>query len=141
MKQLGKVKEIRSYKYVIKDDVTKASISDEHREFLDIIINEKYFKEVAAAYNFFVSYALSQNIEICDDEINKPRKSNIDDADRKKFIDIIDLIKGLYINSEQANKIPVRIMNALADFGIQKAMDDYWKEDSKELDMVRLLRR
>ena len=32
-------------------------------------------------------------------------------------------------------------MNALADFGIQKAMDDYWKEDSKELDMVRLLRR
>ena len=125
---------------MIKDDVTKASLREKHREFVDIIINEKYFKEVGAAYNFFASYALSLNIEASDDEINKPRKSNVDDADRKKFNNVLYSIKGLYKNSKLANEIPVRIMNALADIGIQKAIDNYWDKDSKELNMVDILK-
>ena len=126
---------------MIRDDVTKASLREEHREFVDIIINEKYFKEVGAAYNFFVSYALSLNIEASDDEINKPRKSNVDDADRKKFNNVLYSIKGLYKNSKQANETPVRIMNALADIGIQKVIDNYWDKDSKELNMIDILKK
>jgi len=123
------------------NDVSKASLTEEHREFLDIIIEEKYFKEVSAAYNFFASYALSLNIELHDDEINKSRKSNVDDADRNKFNDILASIIGLYVNSEQAKKIPVRIMNALVDVGIQKTIDEFWDKNSKELDMFGILEK
>ena len=61
--------------------------------------------------------------------------------DRKKFNNILYSIKGLYKNSKQANEIPVRVMNALADIGIQKAIDNYWDKDSKELNMIDILKK
>jgi ribosome maturation protein Sdo1 len=122
-----------------KGDLTKASITYEHKEFIDQIIDEGYFKETASAYNFFVSYALSLEIKITDNELEKRRESNVDDADREKFQDIISAIKGLYIEERIRNLIPVRIMNALADTGIQIAINKFWNKNSKELNMEGLL--
>ena len=124
---------------MVKGDVTKASLRAEHKEFIDLIIKEGYFKETAAAYNFFVSYALNQEIKATDKDLERSRESNVDDADREKFVDPLVSIKGLYIDDSLRNDIPVRIMNALADIGIQIAIDKFWSKDSKELDMEGLL--
>ena len=67
------------------------------------------------------------------------RTVNIFDARVDIYIELQDIVKGLYLDKTIRTKIPIRIMNALADIGIQRAIDEYWDNNSKELNMDQLL--
>ena len=40
-------------------DLTKASFRPEHKDFVDTLVTQGYFKDNIVSYKFFVSYALS----------------------------------------------------------------------------------
>ena len=124
---------------MIKDDLSKASFKPEHKDFVDILVEQGYFRDNIVCYKFFVSYGLSLEYELSEEQLLYNRTVNIFDARVDIYLEIQDVVKGLYIDKSISTKIPIRIMNALADIGIQKAMDEHWNKNSKELHIDQLL--
>jgi len=126
-----------------KNDYKKAALKNSNHEFLIEIIKEGYFEDNVQAYIFFISYALSKDIKLTDDEIlvsrSDEKDTNLDDYDRKKFENILDVIRGVYIDDSIREKFPVRIMNGLADKSIDIIRDSFWNKKTKELDLKNIL--
>ena len=126
-----------------KEDYKKAALKTFNHDFLNEIIAEGYFEDKVQAYIFFIAYGLSIDIKLTNDEILAPRDpendTNLDDSDRDKFSDILNVIKGTYTDESLREMYPVRIMNALADKSINLIIDNHWDKKTKDLDLEKIL--
>jgi len=124
---------------MIKDDLSKASFKPEHRDFIDTLVEEGYFKDKIVSYKFFVSYGLSLGYRASEEELLFNRSVDIFDARVDIYLEMQDIVKGLYSDKSIGDKFPIRVMNAIADIAIQKTINEFWDKSTKELNMNKLL--
>ena len=122
-----------------KKDLTKASVTPDNKAFIDEIVNQGYFKDNINAYKFFISYGLSRELVPSDDDLSLNRTEDLFDARVDIYLELQDVIKGIFPDEEIRKIIPIRLMNAVADLAIQNINKKYWNEDTKELDMEKIL--
>jgi len=123
----------------LKEDIKKVSVKPDHRKFMQEVVEEGYFDLPVDFFNFCVAYAISKNYKVSKKELELSRPTNLDDWDRLKFNDILDVIRGVYVDESIRELVPVRIMNALADKAIEDILENHWDPELKELKLEKIL--
>ena len=113
-------------------------MTPDNKLFLDKVVEQDYFKDNISAFRFFVTYGLSEDLIPSDNDLSLNRTEDLFDARVEKYLDLRDIIQGIFSDEKIANLTPVRVMNALAHLGIEKIIKEFWNDDSKTLDMENL---